>query len=284
MENIMRLLALFAIAGGLCYAQRTDGSFERTLNVTGFADLELTTDAGGIDVVPGPRGTIRIRGILKAEDNWFRRREDVESRIRELEAHPPIVQNGNSIRVEVHDRSLLRGISMRLEVETPSDSRLRARADSGGIDVRGIKGPVECHTDSGGIHASEIDSEVRATADSGGIHIRRVNGPVYAHADSGGIDAMEISGSIEAEVDSGGVRVSQTAPAPIRARSYSGGADITLAGTGGYDIQAHAGSGRITAPEITVSGRISSHEVNGKLRGGGALVDVRTDSGHIDIH
>lgn len=280
----MRLFALLAIAVGLCYAQRTDGSFERTLNVTGFADLELTTDAGGIDVVPGPPGTIRIRGILKAENNWFHRREDVESHIRELEAHPPIVQNGNSIRVEVRDRSLLRGISMRLEVETPPDSRLRARADSGGIDVRGIKGPVECHTDSGGIHASEIASEVRATADSGGIHIRRVNGPVYAHADSGGIEAMEISGSVDAEVDSGGVRVSQTAPAPIKARSDSGGADITLARTGGYDIRAHADSGAITAPNVTVSGQISRHQVNGKLRGGGALVDVRTDSGHIDIH
>src|SRR5580704_9033905 len=186
MEHIMRLFALLAIATGLCYAQRTDGSFERTLSLTGFADLELTTDAGGIDVVPGPPGTIRIRGILKAEDNWFRRREDVESHIRELEAHPPIVQNGNSIRVEVRDRSLLRGLSMRLVVETPPGSRLRARADSGGIDVRGIKGPVECHTDSGGINVSEIDSEVRATADSGGIHIHRVNGPVYAHADSGG--------------------------------------------------------------------------------------------------
>jgi hypothetical protein len=278
----MRLLALFAFAVSLCYAQRPDGSFERTLSVTGFADLELTTDAGGISVVPGPPGSIRIRGILKAEDNWFRR-GDVESRIRELEAHPPIVQNGNSIRVEVRDRSLLRGISMRLEVETPRDSRLRARADSGGIDVRGIKGPVDCLTDSGGIHASEIDSEVRAAADSGGIHIRRVNGPVYARADSGGIEAMEISGSVDAEGDSGGVRVSQTAPAPIKARSDSGGADITLARAGGYDIQAHAGSGRITAPDVTVSGRISRNEVNGKLRGGGALVDVRTDSGHIDI-
>jgi Putative adhesin len=283
MENIMmKVLALFGIAVGLCYAQREDGSFERTLSVSGFADVELTTDAGGIDVVPGPAGTIRIRGILRAGDNWFRR-GDVESRIRELEAHPPIVQNGNSIRVEARDRSMLRDISMRLEVEAPRDTRLRARADSGGIDVRGIKGPVECHTDSGGIHASEIDSEVRAVADSGGIHIRRVNGPVYARADSGGIEAVEVSGSIDAEVDSGGVRVSQTAPAPIKARSDSGGADITLARTGGYDIQAHAGSGRITAPDVAVSGRISRHELNGKLRGGGALVDVRTDSGHIDI-
>ena len=278
----MRLFALFAIAVGLCHAQRTDGSFDRTLNVTGFVDLDLATDAGGIHVIPGPPGTVRIRGILKAGDNWFTR-GDVESRIRELEMHPPIEQTGNSIRVAVRSRSLLKGISMRLEVEAPRDSRLRARADSGGIDVRGIKGPVDCHTDSGGIHASEIDGEVRATADSGGIHVRRVNGPVYARADSGGIEAMEIAGSVDAAVDSGGVRVSQTTPALIKARTDSGGAEITLARAGGYEIRAHAGSGRITAPDVTVSGTISRHDVNGKLRGGGPLVDVQADSGHIDI-
>ena len=278
----MRLFALFVIAASLCQAQRTDGSFERTLKVTGFVDLDLATDAGGIFVVPGPPGTVRIRGILKAGDNWFTR-GDVESRIRALEAQPPIEQTGNSIRVAVRGRSLLRGISMRLEVEAPRDSRLRARADSGGIDVRGIKGPVDCQTDSGGIHASEIDGEVRATADSGGIHVRRVNGPVYARTDSGGIEALEVSGSVDAEADSGGVRVSQTAPAWIKTRADSGSTNITLARTGGYDIRAHAGSGGITAPDVAASGTISRHDVNGKLRGGGPLVDVRGDSGHIDI-
>ena len=207
----------------------------------------------------------------------------MESRIRELETHPPIEQTGNTIRVAVRSRSLLKGLSMRLEVEAPRDSRLRARADSGGIDVRGIKGPVECHTDSGGIHASEIDGEVRAMADSGGIHIRRINGPVYARADSGGIEAMEVAGSVDAAVDSGGVRVSQTIPALLKARTDSGGADITLASAGGYEIRAHAGSGGITARDVAVSGTISRHEVNGKLRGGGPLVDVQADSGHIDI-
>jgi len=278
----MRLFALIAIAVSLCHAQRPEGSFERTLNVTGFVDLELTTDAGGIHVVPGPPGTVRIRGILKAGNNWFER-GDVESRIRELEAHPPIVQNGNSIHVGTQSRSLLKNVSMRLEVEAPRDSRLRARADSGGIEVRGIKGPVDCQTDSGGIRASEIDGEVRATTDSGGVHIRGANGPVYARADSGGVDALEVAGSVDAEADSGGIRVTQTAPGPVRAHTDSGGADITLARTGGYDIRAHAGSGRITAPDVTVSGRISPHEISGKLRGGGALVDVKSGSGSIDI-
>ena len=225
---------------------------------------------------------MRIRGILKANNNWFRR-GDVESRIREVESHPPIVQNGNTIRVTDSDRRLFRDISMRLEVEVPQNTRLRARADSGGIDVRGIKGPIDCKTDSGGIHATDIDGEVRAGADSGGIHIRRVNGPVFARADSGGIDALEIAGSVDAECDSGGVRISQTTPAPIRSRTDSGGADIVLAKTGGYDIRAQAGSGGISARDVTVSGNISRHELNGKLRGGGAIVDVRTDSGRIDI-
>jgi DUF4097 and DUF4098 domain-containing protein YvlB len=200
-----------------------------------------------------------------------------------LERRPPIEQNGNSIRVAVHDRTLLKGISLRLEVEAPPDSRLRARADSGGIDVRGIKGPVDCKTDSGGIHASEIAGEVRAAADSGGIHVLRVNGPVIAHGDSGGVEALEVAGSVDAQVDSGGIRISQTTPAAIKARTDSGGIDVTLARTGGYDIRAHSDSGRITAPEMTVSGTISRHDVNGRLRGGGPLVDVSADSGHVTI-
>ncbi len=278
----MRLFCLFAITAALVYAQRVNGSFERSLKVTGPVDLDLATDSGGIVVVPGPAGTVHIRGILKAGDSWFGG-IGAEGRIRELEAHPPIEQSGNSIRVVVRDQSLLRGISMRLEIEAPAESRLRARADSGGIDVRGLKGPIDCKTDSGGINASEIGGEVRATADSGGIHIRRVSGPVYAHGDSGGVEALEISGAVDAGADSGGIRITQAAPAPIRARTDSGGVSIMLAGIGGYDIRAHASSGRVTAPEVTVQGTISHHQINGRLRGGGPLVDVSADSGNVEI-
>ena len=278
----MRFCVLFAVAAAVSFAQHPEGSFDRTFTVNGSVELDLNTDSGGISVVPGPPGTVRVRGILKA--NRFRLRQgDVERRLRDLEANPPITQNGNSIRVAVRDPQVLRDVSMRLEVQAPPDSRLRARADSGGIEVRGIKGPIDCETDSGGIHANEIDGEVRAHADSGGIHIRRVSGPVYAHADSGGIEALEIAGAIEAVVDSGGIRISQTKAASIKAHADSGGADIALASTGGYELQAHSDSGGITAPELTISGSISRRHVGGKLRGGGPLVDVRTDSGRISI-
>jgi hypothetical protein len=280
--ELMRFCVLFAVAAAVSFAQRPEGSFERAFTVNGAVELDLNTDAGGISVVPGPPGTVRVRGILKVSRSRFRQ-GDAERRIRDLEANPPIKQNGNSIRVAVRDPQMLRDISMRLEVQAPQDSRLRARTDSGGIDVRGIKGPIDCETDSGGIHANEIDGEVRARADSGGIHIRRVNGPVYAQADSGGIDALEVAGAVEAEVDSGGIRITQTKADSIKAHADSGGADITLASTGGYELEAHSDSGGITAPELTVSGQISRRHVAGKVRGGGPRVDVRTDSGRISI-
>jgi hypothetical protein len=124
---------------------------------------------------------------------------------------------------------------------------------------------------------------VRATTDSGGIHIRNTQGPVFARADSGGIDALDIAGAIDAATDSGGLRVSQTAPAPVRLRADSGGATVKLAPTGGYDIRVSADSGRITVPEMAVRGTVSPHRAEGKVRGGGPLVDIQVDSGSIHI-
>src|SRR5207248_3280 len=113
--------------------------------------LDVQTDSGGIAVTPGSSGSLRVHAILKAQRGWFES-SDVESRIRELERNPPVEQTGNKIQVGyVRDRNLLKGISMRLEIQTPADTQIRARADSGGIRIEGIRGPVDCHTDSGGI-------------------------------------------------------------------------------------------------------------------------------------
>src|SRR5260370_39503181 len=166
--NNMRLFALFAIAVGLCHAQRTDGSFDRTLNVTGFVDLDLATDAGGIHVIPGPPGTVRIRGILKAGDNWFPR-GDVESRIRELERHPPIEQTGNSIRVAVRGQSSLRGISMRLEVEP------RETAACGRAPIPAVSTSAASKARSSAIPTPEVSTLARSMARSGQPPIREAS-------------------------------------------------------------------------------------------------------------
>ncbi len=275
-------LAAMIVTTGVLWADE-QGSFERTLTVTGPVDLDVVTDSGGITVMPGPAGSVRVHAVLKAQHGWLDF-NDAEAHIRELERSPPVEQTGNRVRIGyVQGRDLLRGVSMRLEIYTPVETQLRARADSGGIHVRGIRGPADCHTDSGGIEARDVGREVRATADSGGIHLGQIGGAVTARVDSGGIDAIDVAGGIDAEADSGSIRLAQTKPAPIHAKADSGGITVRLAPGAGYDVSAASESGSISVPEMTVRSELSRHHVDGKVRGGGPPVNVRVDSGSIRI-
>jgi hypothetical protein len=284
MKNLAAAAAALALAlaATAVSVQEIKGQFDRTLTVSGPADLDILTDSGGISVKPGASGSVQIHAILRGHDRHDT--GDVESRIHALEQNPPVEQTGNKIRIGyVKDKDLLRNVSIRFEILTPADSRIRARADSGGIHVEGVKGPADCQVDSGGIEVDNIGSDVRVKADSGGIRIRNVQGPVSAHADSGGIEALGVAGSVDISTDSGGVQVAQTSAASVRIRADSGGAHVKLAPGAGYDISASSDSGRITVPEMAVRGTISPNHAEGKVRGGGPLVDVRVDSGNVHI-
>jgi hypothetical protein len=275
-------ILLFTLATALI-AGADEGSFEKSLTVSGPVDLDVKTDSGGITVRQGSSGSVRIHAILKADHGWFGS-GDVEARIRELVSHPPVEQNGNHVRIGYVPENRLKDISMRLEIETPADTQLRAHADSGGIRVEGVHGPVDCKTDSGGIEIDDVSAAVHAAADSGGIRVRNVRGSLFAHVDSGGIEATGIGGSIDAQTDSGSVRVAQTTPAPINAKAESGGVTVTLVHGAGYDINAATESGRISVPEMAVHSAFSSHHVEGKVGGGGPLVKIRVDSGSVTIN
>jgi hypothetical protein len=274
---------LFAFAAGLLTAAQ-EGSFEKSLTVSGPVDLDVKTDSGGITVRQGSSGTVHIHAILRAEHSWSGSNSDVEARMLELEHHPPVEQNGSHVRVgHVATSGLLKNISMRLEIETPVNTKLHAQADSGGIRVEGLQGPVDCKTDSGGIEISDVSATVHAVADSGGIHARNINGSFFAHVDSGGIEATGVSGSIDATTDSGSVKLTQTTPAPINAKAESGGVRISLAHGAGYDISADTESGHISIPEMTVHSAFSSHHIEGKVGGGGPMVKIQVESGSITI-
>ncbi len=266
------------LSAGLMAAAE-EGSFDRSLTVSGPVALDVTTDSGGISVTSGIPGSLRVHAILKAQNEWFGS-GDVRKRLEALERNPPVEQTGNRIRIGyVQDRNLLRGISIHFEIQTPPDTQLRARADSGGIHVQGIQGPVDCKTDSGGIQIRDAKADVHAEADSGGIHLGNIAGAVFARVDSGGIEATDVAGRIDAGADSGSIRLTQTTPAPIRAKADSGGVTVRLAPHADYDLSVETASGRISVPEMTVRSGFSAHQVEGRIGKGGPLVQIRVESG-----
>lgn len=282
--RIPHIAAALTIAGLTFHvsAETREGSFDRTLNVTGPVDLNVETSSGRIDVRSGETAAVRIHAVIKAHDDFSDR---AESRIREIEQNPPITQNGASIRISMPaDQWIRRHISISYEIVVPTQTRLHARTGSGSQSVEGIHGPAQVETGSGGVKIARIDDEVRVQTGSGRIDLDSIKGRVDAHTGSGSIEAIAIAGPVNAHTGSGGVHIEQTAAGPLEAHTGSGGVNVRIPSNAAFDLYAHTGSGHVYVDHpITVHGSLGASEVQGKVNGGGPLVDVRTGSGSVRV-
>jgi DUF4097 and DUF4098 domain-containing protein YvlB len=315
------VIALAACLASCHAAGAAEGSFQRTLQVNGPVNLEISTGSGSIQVRAGARNEVAVIGHIKATMSWFATSD--EERVKKLEANPPIQQSGNDIRIgHIDDPELRRNIAISYDVTVPAETELRAHSGSGNQLVEGIRGPLDVDAGSGGIRVSEIGDRVHAGTGSGSIVLERVKGNVRAKAGSGTIRALGIAGSFEGDTGSGEITLEQTAPGAVRADTGSGGIDlrgikgsldakagsgtihvegtptgpwIVHAGSGSvrlrlasevaFDLNAHTSSGSITvAQPVTVQGAIGRKEIHGKVRGGGLPVEIQTGSGNIDIN
>jgi len=276
------LALAFTLLAWQAAAAAREGSFDRTLSVSGAADLNVETGSGGIEVRSGDASSVRIHAIIRAHDDFF---HDEEARIHSIETNPPISQNGNTIHISVPaDDWLRRHVSISYTLEVPPETRLRAHTGSGSESVEGIHGPVELTTGSGSVKVRRIDDAVRIETGSGRIDIEEVKGKVDAHTGSGSIEGASIAGPISAHTGSGSMHLEQTAAGPLEAHTGSGGVEVRLPASAAFDLYAHTGSGHVYVDHpITVHGNLGGHEIEGKVNGGGALVDVRTGSGSVRI-
>jgi DUF4097 and DUF4098 domain-containing protein YvlB len=295
-----------------------EGSFERTLHVTGAVDLQIETGAGSINVQRGNSPEVRVIGHIRASE-WFGSSEEA---VKRLEENPPIQQSGNDIRIgHIDDPELRRNVSISYEVFTPENTQLRSSTGSGSQEISGISGTVEANAGSGSVKVSDIGSGVRAHSGSGTLEFDGIKGNVFARTGSGSIHAVNIAGGFDGQTGSGHLTLQQASAGSVRAETGSGGLELhnvhgslqAQAGSGSikadgdatgewvlhtgsgsvelrlpenasFDLSAHTGSGSINLSRpITVQGSIGRKEVRGKVGGGGVPIQVETGSGNILI-
>jgi DUF4097 and DUF4098 domain-containing protein YvlB len=302
-------------------ARAADGHFDRTLQVTGPVELEVQTGSGTINVRTGDNSNVRVSGTIRASGGWFDG-GDQEKKVRYLEAHPPIEQHGNVIKVgHIEDEDLQRNISISYEIVVPVATHLHSSSGSGEQDVSGISGPAEASSGSGSLKLTNIGDTVRVSTGSGHISVEGVKGSVRATTGSGEIRATGVAGALHASTGSGNVMLHQAAPGEVEVSTGSGtvhiegvhgsvhastaSGDISVEGEGegswrlsaasgnvsvrlpsqqGFALHAQTVSGSIhTAREMTVQSTSSGHEIEGKVGAGGFLLDISTVSGSISV-
>ena len=149
---------MLAASAATLAAQTVEGEFERTLAVGGDTlALNIGTGSGRIAVTIGEPGVARIVGHIRGyADRWTPDAPDVVAdRVRTIETNPPIVLDGDVLRVGYLDGSLHRQVGISYEMVVPANTRVRARTGSGDVRVDGVTGAVEARTGSGSMELLE---------------------------------------------------------------------------------------------------------------------------------
>lgn len=259
------------------------GSFDRTLDVSGPLSLEVKTGSGSIEVTAGAPGQVRVYGEIKVRSGLLGV-SGAADKVRRIEENPPIVQEGNVIRIGVtDDEDLLRDVSISYQITAPAETSLVSRSGSGSQVVGDLRGPVDVSTGSGSVRLGTIGGDVKAKSGSGSIRIDAAGGTLIAKAGSGSITALRVGASINASTGSGSIELEQSGSGNVIVHSGSGG--VRVRGVRG-GVTVDTGSGSIAvAGEMTADWRLdaSSGDVEVELPPGAAFeLDVRTSSGNIE--
>ncbi len=296
------ILAVVLLASAFAVASTPQGTFDKTFQVSGSVDLEVQTRSGDIIVRSGPAGSVTIRGKIYVGDHWLAGNRHAE--VAEIEQHPPLRQDGNSIHVDYVNA---RNVSVDYEITVPAETTVRAQTGSGDQTIEGIHGNADLQSGSGDMRLSRITGEIRVQTGSGNVRAREIAGPVRGGAGSGDIELQEAAGGdIDLHTGSGNITVRGIQGA---FRGEAGSGDITAEGTqtGAWEIRTGSGNVRVHLPAnaafdanlstssgtldidapitMTVQGRVQEthKQIVGKVRGGGPLLSLRTGSGDIHI-
>jgi hypothetical protein len=266
-------------------AADANGTFDKTIHVSGNVTLSVSTGAGSIHVSPGSDSSIHIVGHVHAGkwSGWGDDGGSPEERVKRVVDNPPIEQSGNVVDIGKHTN--YKNISIDYEITTPKGTDLAANSGSGDIRIADLNGPGRINTGSGSIEASGLTGRVTLETGSGDIHAELLpSNQVKAQTGSGSIRLKNVQGELYAQTGSGDMEIQGQPTAAWKLETGSG--SVTLdTGSSRFSLDAETGSGSVHSdPPLTTHGSFERHHITGDINGGGPTVRVQTGSGDIRIH
>jgi hypothetical protein len=292
------------VAPGVALAE--GGTFNRTLTVAGAPTVTIATDSGSIHVHAGAGSEVRIEAKVSITNGWgFGGGGGSEARVREILAHPPIVQNGSSILIGPGhgDEERYRNIAIDYEVTLPAQATVRATTGSGAIQIADVSAVATASTGSGDIQLHEVGPATDVTTGSGTIRADGVRGAasletgsgdvelrqegagdVKAQSGSGSIRLRGLNGGLRAGTGSGDVEIEGSPASEWRVNTSSGSIRVTVNPAAHFTVQASTDAGTVhVAQAVRMEESLDKQHIVGTVNGGGPTLRLTTSSGDITI-
>jgi hypothetical protein len=217
-------------------------SFERTFDVSGPVDLDVTTMRGKIDVRAGEPGRVVVSGTVTVRVGWGVP-PNALSLARNVAGAPPVELDMNTIRLRPPaDAVEQRAVTVAYRVRVPPSTTVRSTTDSGSTTVQDVFGAVVVATQSSSIVLSALGGAATVTTGSGEVRVNGVRGPLAVETSSSAFTGRGLASS-------------------LRVRTSSGNIDADMTGTGDVDVQTSSSAIRVNgagggAAIATRSGRV----------------------------
>jgi DUF4097 and DUF4098 domain-containing protein YvlB len=280
----LQMIAASALLLVSTAALAADHRFEKTLNVSAQPDLYVATGAGNITIHPGSGSQIQVVGHVHAGWSAF---GDVDGRIEKIVENPPIVQDGNTVKVGgSNDHQLYNNISIDYDIAVPNDVALNLRSGSGDVEVNHVGRYLSGSSGSGNVRALGLHGPADMSSGSGDIELQQEGrGDVKAKSGSGNIKVHGFDGSITARTGSGDVDADGRLGGAANLASGSGNIKLHLTPDAKFNLEASTGSGdiRVHFPGAPEQDEHSRHHMTAPINGGGVPLEIRTGSGDVEI-
>ena len=279
----VRWIAIAALAVSPVCLLAADGTFDKTLHVSGTPTLNVSTGSGYVHVSPGSDNEVHIIGHVHAGHGWGDWGSP-EERVKQVVAEPPIEQSGDDITIGKHRE--YHNVSIDYDITTPKGTSLDAGSGSGDLKISDLGGSLKANTGSGSIEATGLSGRVVLETGSGDIHADMSSAPdVKAETGSGSIRLRGVTGGLYAQTGSGDIEISGQPGSNWKLETGSGSVTLNTGSSARFTLDATTGSGSIHSdPPLTTHGSLEKHHITGDVNGGGPTVRVETGSGDVRIH
>ena len=247
----------------LSAAARAD-DWSKTYDLSGKPDLRVEARDANIHIEAWDQNKIEARVTTRGWHIGSGQLEIVES------------QQGSAVSIELrepHRTHFSVGMESRhteLEIRMPRSAKVNLRSADGNVTTKGLEGEFDFTTGDGRLELEDMDGSLRAHTSDGSVRV------------SGRFDALELRTSDgRAEVEA---RPGSQLQSPWEVSSSDGSVNLKVPADLAADVELHTSDGRISTDiPIVVEGSFSSHDLHGKMNGGGNRLTVHTSDGSITL-
>jgi len=152
----------------------------------------------------------------------------------------------------------------------------------GSINAKTCTGDISLKTSGGSIELNGLDGKIEAGTSGGSVHADDIKGELVTGTSGGSIKLTGLSCGVEAETSGGGIDAEVTETTKyVKLRNSGGNINLQLPANKGFDLD--LSGNKINVDLKNFSGSADDNSIEGKINGGGALVDVRASGGKISV-